>query len=193
MNLEDQEGFARLAVETLERLDIPYMVTGSVASFLYGEPRATNDLDIVIAPTKESLQALVEALEPHAYVSPEAAFDAFRRHQMFNAVSFETAEKVDFIFLKDRPYNRMAFDRRLRKRFKTLEFITSTAEDSVLSKLLWARKSGSEQQLRDVYGVLRNNSASTDWEYMSHWAAELGVESLLEQLRKEIESDLARD
>ncbi len=76
------------------------MITGSVASFLYGEPRVTYDLDIVVDPTKETLLELVKSLEAHAYVSRDAALDAFKRRQMFNAIGFETAEKIDFILLK---------------------------------------------------------------------------------------------
>lgn len=193
MNIEDPKGLARLVIEALERLDIPYMVTGSVASFLHGEPRATNDLDIVISPAKDSLQNLLETLEPHAYVSRDAALDAFRRHQMFNAIGFETSEKIDFIFLRDRPYDRASFGRRQRKGFKTLQFVTSTAEDSILSKLSWARRSESERQLRDVYGILRNRSALLDWEYLDRWAPELGVVPLLDQLRKDLDNDMARE
>lgn len=193
MNVEDQDGIARIVIRILEELEIPYMITGSVASFLYGEPRATYDLDIVIAPTRESFQELLEALEPHAYVSREAAMDAFRRRQMFNVIGFETTEKVDFILFKDRPYSTTAFERRQRRSLESLDFVVTTAEDSVLSKLSWARRSGSERQLRDVYGILRNGRATLDWGYLEHWAPELGVSPLLEKLREELKLDLGRD
>ena len=193
MNITDHGGLGRLAIETLERLEIPYMVTGSVASFLYGESRATNDLDVVIAPDLESLNALVDALETCAYVDRETALDAFRRASIFNAIGNGTAEKVDFILFKDRSYSRAAFGRRTRMEFSSLPLFVTTAEDSILSKLSWARRSGSERQMRDVYGMLGNKELQLDWDYLKRWAPELGVVSLLEQLQNDLENDLARD
>lgn len=193
MNITEHGGLGRLAIETLERLGVPYMVTGSVASFLYGEIRATNDLDVVIAPDLESLNALVDELEHHAHVTRKAALDAFRRASMFNVIGNGTGEKVDFILLKDRSYSRAAFERRTRMDFKSLPLIVTTAEDSILSKLSWARRSGSERQLRDVYGILGNNELQLDWEYLNYWAPELGVVALLNQLRSDLENESTRD
>lgn len=189
MNITDQGGLGRLAIETLDRLEIPYMVTGSVASFLYGEIRATNDLDVVIAPTLESLNALVDVLERHAHVTREAALEAFQRTSMFNVIGNGTGEKVDFILFKDRTYGRTAFERRTRMAFKSLPLTVSTAEDSILSKLSWARRGGSDMQLRDVYGMLRNKELQLDWDYLKYWAPELGVVALLEQLLSDLEKD----
>jgi len=193
MNISEHGGLGRLAIETLERLGIPYMVTGSVASFMYGEIRATNDLDVVIAPNRDSLNALVDELERHAHVTREAALDAFRRSSMFNVIGNGTGEKVDFIIFKDRSYGRTAFERRTRMAFKSLPLFVTTAEDSILSKLSWARRSGSERQLRDVYGILGNYELQLDWEYLNFWAPELGVASLLEQLRCDLENESTRD
>ena len=193
MNVEDEKGLTRITIEALEQLRIPYMVTGSVASFIYGEPRVTYDIDIVINPSSEAFHALLDVLEPHAYVSREAAMDAFRRRQMFNAIGFETAEKVALILLRDRPYSTAAFDRRRRMALKTMSFMVSTPEDSVLSKLSWARRGGSERQLRDVYGILRNKLAELDWDYLERWAAELAVSSSLAELRAQAEQDNKRE
>lgn len=193
MNVNDQDGLARVVIEILEKLSVPYMITGSVASFLYGEPRVTYDLDIVIAPSEATIRALIQALEPYAYVSKEAAMDAYRRSQMFNAIGFETAEKVDFILFKDRPYSRAAFERRQRKDLESLSFMVSTVEDSILSKLSWARRSSSERQLRDVYGMMRKRMDSLDWNYLNRWASELGVSRSLDELRKQVDAHEARE
>ena len=193
MNIEDTDGLAHYIVGVLKRLGIPYMITGSVALFVYGEPRATNDLDIVIDPSDDALTALLEEIASRTYVSPEAVSDAVRRRSMFNAIDFTTTEKVDFIFLKDRPFDAVRFERRVPCGIKSLQFIASSPEDTILSKLTWARRGQSERQLRDVYGVLRIQANSLDWEYLRHWAAELGVESLLDNLLKEIENDKARE
>ena len=64
----------------LDDLSIPYMVTGSFASSAHGEPRATNDLDVVIAPTSAQVEELIRRLpESQYYSNIEEARDAFRR------------------------------------------------------------------------------------------------------------------
>lgn len=193
MNIEDSDGLAHYIIDVLRRLGIPYMVTGSVALFVYGEPRATNDLDIVIDPSEEALEALLSEISSRAYVAREAASEAFRRRSMFNAIDLATTEKVDFILLKDRSFDAVRFERRVPCGTKSLNFIASTAEDTILSKLSWARRGQSERQLRDVYGVLRIQANSLDWEYLRHWASELGVMPLIDELLSEIETDKTRE
>jgi hypothetical protein len=192
VNIEDSDGLAHYFVGVLKRLGIPYMVTGSVALFVYGEPRATNDIDIVIDPSDDALAALLEEIASRTYVSPEAVSDAIRRRSMFNAIDLVTTEKIDFILLKDRPFDAVRFERRVPCGIKSLKFVASSPEDTILSKLSWARRGQSERQLRDVYGVLRIQANSLDWEYLRHWASELSVAPLLDKLLEEIENDKTR-
>lgn len=94
------------AIARLERAEIPYMVTGSLASTYHGEPRATLDLDIVIDPRPSALERLLEDLEAGGfYVDRDAARTALRERTQFNAVG-DAAAKVDFIIRKDRPFPR---------------------------------------------------------------------------------------
>jgi len=51
----------------LEHLDIPYIVTGSVASMAYGEPRLTNDIDIVAAIEERHIAGLLSAFPADEY------------------------------------------------------------------------------------------------------------------------------
>jgi hypothetical protein len=190
MNFGDENSLIRFMIRLLEQSEIPYMVTGSVASFLYGEPRATNDVDMIIAPTQDQLETLLKELEPHAYVSREAAEEAFRRRTMFNVIGFETAEKIDFILLKDRAFQLEEFGRRQKHILSAFEFTAVTAEDSILSKLVWAKRGQSERQLRDVYGVIKNQE-TLDWVYIDYWAQRLGVEESLNILKSKSSRDSA--
>ena len=82
----------RVIARALDQHAIPYMVVGSFASTLHGEPRTTQDLDLVIDPTRESLDAFVAALDPaQFYVDADTARDAFRRRSMFNVIEMATA------------------------------------------------------------------------------------------------------
>ena len=60
--MSPEEEALAIVVATLDRLAIPFMLTGSVASSYHGHPRATHDADVVIDPTAEQLDGLVESL-----------------------------------------------------------------------------------------------------------------------------------
>jgi Nucleotidyl transferase AbiEii toxin, Type IV TA system len=182
----EQEAVVGL-VRLLERLGIPHMVTGSVASSYHGRPRLTHDADVVVDPTAGQLEELLSGLlaEGH-YVDPAHARDALRRRLQFNVVDARSAFKVDLIVRKERPFSREELDRR-----RSVDFLPgvrvslASAEDTILSKLEWAMKAGrSEKQIEDAAGVLAVNPG-IDRAYVERWAAELGVSDLWRQLSGE--------
>src|SRR5262245_39801111 len=108
----EEEALARV-VRDLEALGIPYMVTGSVASSFHGRPRTTHDADVVIDPTRDTLDRLVDGLAGAGfYVDPDRARDALARRRQFNAIEITSAFKLDLIIRKDRPFSREEFSRR---------------------------------------------------------------------------------
>ncbi|MFH5806268.1 hypothetical protein [Alienimonas sp. DA493] len=178
--------FLLSAGELLDSLQIPYMVTGSFASSVHGEPRMTLDADLVIdPPNRGALARLVGALQRQDfYVSPEAAAEAFKNRRMFNAISNVTQYKLDLILTKDNPFDRERFARRTRTPFSTGSLWVTSPEDIVLGKLLWGRQmGGSERQERDVAGVLIEQGAALDDAYLDRWADELGVRADLDRVR----------
>jgi len=171
-------------VALLHRLEIPFMLTGSVAASYHGRPRATHDADVVIDPTPSQLGALVTALDSAGYyVDPASATRALRSRTQFNAIEMRDACKIDLIVRRDRPFSEEEFRRRLTV---DLEFAKEvpivTPEDAIISKLEWARSAGdSERQLADAAGVLALNPR-LDRLYVERWARELGVEDLWTQI-----------
>ena len=161
----------------LERLQIGYMLTGSVATSYHGRPRATHDADVVIDPTPAQLESLLVDLERSGfYVNALGARAALEHRRQFNAIDTSHGCKIDLIVRKDRPFSREEFARR---RHVDLTFdhpvAIVTAEDAILSKLEWARLSGdSVRQLRDAAGVLELNPG-LDRDYVERWAVDLGV------------------
>lgn len=186
----EEEAVGRL-VRRLESLGVPYMVAGSVASSHHGLPRATNDADIVIDPTPEGLEALVTALAADGYyVDAKAARDALRARRLFNVIDPESAFKVDLIIRKERPFSREEFSRRERRDLGGLAASVATPEDTILSKLEWARKGGgSDRQIEDALGVLRVGADRIDRSYIARWAAALGVEDLWQGLVDRLRAD----
>jgi hypothetical protein len=156
--------------------DIPYMVTGSMASSFHGEPRATRDLDIVIDPTPDSLRRLAVALPSEQfYVSREAATEALARHTQFNVIEIATGWKIDFVIRKDRPFSREEFGRRERVKVLGTQAYMASAEDTIIAKLEWARAGDPERQLRDVEGILAVSGDRIDHAYLDRWIHELDL------------------
>ena len=188
--MSDELAVVRL-VRRLEALGIPYMVAGSFASSHHGLPRATNDADLVIDPSPEALDRLVADLQAEGYYADQkAAREALRRRRQFNVIDPESAFKIDLIVRKERDFSREEFARREVREFAGVRVSIATAEDTILSKLDWARKAGgSERQLRDAAGVLRVCGARLDLVYVEKWSEALGVLDLWRTVVRLVEGE----
>jgi hypothetical protein len=165
-------------VDVLERVGMPYMLTGSYASSYHSVPRATIDLDFVIAPTREQIRSLVAMLpREEFYVDEGAALEALNAHGQFNAIHMESGWKADFIIQKRRPFSTSELERRQRAILDGVELTIATAEDVVLAKLEWSKLGGSARQIEDAATVLRARRQRLDWDYLDTWIPRLGVEA----------------
>ena len=119
----------------LNEAGIPFMLTGSVAAAYHGAGRATMDLDLVIAPTRDQLDRLLDSVkERDVYVSADAAFDALDRESMVNVVETTTGWKADLIVRKSRQFSQTEFARRRPANFEGTQLWVATIEDTILSK-----------------------------------------------------------
>ena len=166
----------RRVVRTLEAAGIPYMLTGSFASAYHAVPRATQDIDLVIAPSGEQLRELARAFSsPAYYCDLDAALEALDRESLFNVIDVGTGWKIDFIIRKSREYSRTEFTRRQLVTFEGLNLYIAAAEDVLLSKLEWAKLGESGRQLEDAAGLLRRRDDDLDRAYLEHWVERLRV------------------
>lgn len=173
----------RLVLGALAEAGVPYMLVGSFASTVHGAPRTTQDIDLVIDPTPQSLSLFVALLESStAYVGPDP-LEALERRDQFNVVDADSSWKIDLVIRKDRDFSRTEFERRVEASLFGMPVWTATAEDTVLAKLEWAAISGSDRQLADAATVLAVRGDAIDQAYLDHWAAELGVADLLDRAR----------
>lgn len=179
-----EEAALRSVLGLIGRIGIPYMLTGSVAASYHGRPRTTQDADVVIDPSADQLDTLVRDLTSAGfYVDADGARRALSRRSQFNAIETRHAAKIDLIIRKERPFSLEEFERRQRVDLAFAPDVAIvSAEDAILSKLEWARRSGeSERQLRDAAGILELNPG-LDREYISRWALSLGVDDLWRRL-----------
>lgn len=175
-----------LVIDALNRLDVPYLIGGSLASTVHGLVRTTQDADLVADLRPEQATPLVQALGDAFYASFEAIQAAIRQRSSFNLIHLETMFKIDVFVSKQRPFDQAQFERR------TIQVVAAepeqtayvaSAEDTVLAKLEWYRLGGevSERQWRDILGVLKVQGERLDRAYLQRWAVELGVADLLQQ------------
>jgi hypothetical protein len=164
----------------LEKASIPYMLTGSMALNFYGQPRSTNDFDIVIAIQREDEELLYDLFKDGFYITREAVRRAIDAQSLFNIIDNESIFKIDLIIGKRDPYSSEQFKRRRVKEMEGVKTSVISPEDLILAKLSWSKESLSEMQERDIKNLMRLLAKELDYRYMEKWAVPLGV---LERLR----------
>ena len=185
-----QPELLKLVGQRLEAAEIEYMVSGSIASSLQGEPRATHDIDIVVAvrtPAAEVATRLKAAFpEPDFYLDESAVRDAIVSRGMFNLIDTREGDKVDFWLLTEDAFDRARFERRYVEIFEGARLPVSRPEDTILMKLRWAAMlGGSEKQFTEALRVYEVQHGRLDESYLDRWASTLGVSGSLTRLRAE--------
>ncbi|MBV6392261.1 MAG: hypothetical protein KPEEDBHJ_01483 [Anaerolineales bacterium] len=173
-----------------ERLGVPYLIGGSLASTLYGMVRTTQDSDIVAKMRLEHLQPFVSALQDEFYVDEEMIAESIQHNSSFNIIHRESFFKVDVFIPYPRPFLQSQLARAQKQTFAFETEVSAkfaSPEDTILSKLEWYRIGGdvSERQWRDILGVLKTRAGELDLDYLRKWAGELKVSDLLERALRE--------
>jgi hypothetical protein len=178
----------------LEHAGIRYAVGGSWASTAFGEPRFTNDVDILVEVTAENVGVFLHHLPGTFYADAEEALSAIRRGSPFNVIHIPSVLKFDLFPSSAFPLGREELDRAVSLEGTRLSkgpawFVTP--EDILLAKLYWFKLGGevSEVQWRDVMGIVRECSATLDREYLERAASQLEVADLLRRLLGEADRD----
>jgi len=163
-------------LKTLEQLGIRYVIVGSTASSLYGEPRMTLDLDVVVKLSISHVQPLLDAFpEPDYYVSSDAIREAVRTKFQFNILHLSSGLKVDMIVASDSEFDRSLFDRcrQLTIGSMGVPAFVAAPEDVIVKKLQYFVEGGSEKHLRDIVGMLNVQRDRIDRAYLLDWIARL--------------------
>lgn len=172
------DSFLSTIVRLLEEAGVPYMLTGSLAAAYYSSPRATQDLDLVIDPTAEQVERLVESFVGEGfYVSRDAAEQAFRARGQFSVIDPGSGWKADLILRKDRPFSVSEFGRRTEATLLGMEIPLTSLEDLIIAKLEWSELGGSELQRRDILQLMESAGAGLDRAHIENWVRQLGLES----------------
>jgi hypothetical protein len=175
-------------IEALERLGLEYFITGSVAAMYYGEPRFTNDIDVVVRLSEQSVGAFCAQFPaPEFYVSEEAAKQAVRSRGQFNVIHPDSGWKMDVIIPADTPYDRSRLSRKQRGRAdQTHDAFFASPEDVILKKMQYYQEGGSEKHIRDITGILKLSGAAVNSEYIREWADRLQLTAIWETILKAV-------
>lgn len=174
----------------LDRLQLPYFVTGSTVTIFYGEPRFTNDIDVVVdLPASMAATFCRQFPEDEFYVDEVAVRDAVRRRSQFNIIHPRSGLKIDVMIPEASDFNRSRFARARRVRAgDDWDASFATPEDAIIKKMEYFREGGSEKHLRDITGVLKTSGADIDKDYIERWAATLALMDLWQAILERLNS-----
>lgn len=185
--VNDALDVALLVAKALDNLGCDYFIGGSLASSLQGEPRATNDIDFVVAMPTWRVRAFAAELGSDFEVDLEILREALQSGHCANIFYLPLVMKVDLFGLGTAPYDEMEFSRRRRIRIRSSgeELYIKSPEDTILRKLQWYRLGGevSSKQWRDVVEVFRVSGAYLEVPYLEFWADRLNLKQLLSRAK----------
>jgi len=178
----------RYVVECFENLNISYFITGAVAAIAYGEPRLTNDIDIVADINEQDIPRLKGCFpEVDYYFDEDAAKKAVQHFFQFSIIHPASGLKIDVMVSKKDEFDRSRFQR--IKRIKALEDREAnfaSPEDVILKKMEYYAEGGSEKHLRDISGMINISADLIDFGYISDWSSRLDLEDIWKEIQNQV-------
>jgi len=178
-------------VQAFDTLGVAYVVGGSLASSVYGVPRATQDVDLVADLKATDTEKLEQLLSGDFYVDADMIREAITKRASFNVIHLATMFKADVFIMKPDAWSREEMSRARQEQLDgpngTVTIRFASPEDTLLHKLVWFRLGNelSDRQWSDILGVLKIQGERLDDEYLKRWASPLGVDDLLARARSQ--------
>ena len=176
----------KIFIERLEQICIPYFITGSLATIVYGEPRLTNDIDLVVNINRRNAQFIAAAFPLEEFYCPpievilSEAMRANRGH--FNIIHHETGLKADIYIVGKDPFQKWAMENKKVINYFGLKLPLAPPEYVIIKKLEFYKEGGSQKHLDDIKGVLENSADIIDRDLLIRLSKEKNVFSILEKL-----------
>jgi hypothetical protein len=184
----------KFVIEKLETQGFEYAIGGSFASSAWGQPRQTNDLDLVLKLSESDAPRFVATFENEFAVGTSALEEALHsrgEHRGFHLMEFDSAFQVDIFLFNGTPFDDSEFARRQRTDILPgIQAWVFSAEDTVLRKLQWYELGNrkSDKQWNDVMRIIEVQAERLDNEYLNNWASHLGLQQLVSEARREIKA-----
>ena len=165
--------FLQTIIAFLHKEEISYMLSGSVALSIYTLPRSTRDFDLIVNLKDSDIEKLAAAFSEGYYCDTDSIKDAIERKGMFNIIDHATGFKADFIILKDEPFRQQEFKRKEKADFLGIPLYVVSAEDLLISKIIWIQDIQSGIQMEDIKQL--KSIEGLDWEYINKWITYLDL------------------
>lgn len=185
----DITSFLKLVLEALEASRVEYLIGGAVAEWAWGEPRATQDLDIVINLPIKAVSRFSRELEKRNMLVPaDIILDTIMEDRAdipLNAIHIYSGLKADLYLMREGDsLRKSAFQRRILVDYGPPigEVYVHSPEDLILYKLMYLGLSGQPKHARDIAAILRSKKDQLDFGYMERWVRQLGLESLWKEI-----------
>lgn len=178
MEQTDPRELLKSIAQIFERLNLPYLVTGGMAVLIWGRPRFTADIDIVVEIKPSDVEGLVKALRnlgKAGYIDENVAIYTVKGGGEFNFIDGVTGIKIDFWVSSNDPFDLSRFERRSAKEILGQKIYFTSPEDLILSKLKWFKESGSNRHLEDAESVMKISEKDLDRGYLEKWAEKLEI------------------
>ena len=170
----------KIVTQRLVEADINYMISGSIAANYYTIPRMTRDIDIIIELNEGDIGKFVNLFKDDFYINEKTVANEVSRQGMFKVIYNRYVIKIDFIIKKSSEYQQGAFYRRKQVKIEQNPMWFISADDLIISKLLWAKDSYSETQLQDVRNLIETVN-DLDLSYVEHWIQKLSLEQIYKE------------
>jgi hypothetical protein len=184
-NMPEEIDILKLICDRLETGNFSYMLTGSLAANFYAVPRMTRDIDVVIEIIEPDVRNFSRTFEKDFYLSEVSINEAIKHESIFNIIHNETIIKIDFVVRKESTYRNIEFKRRRRMELDGIGIWIVSPEDLIISKLLWAKDSLSELQLRDIKNLFASVK-DLDKKYIEEWVKTLHLDAIYEKARNSV-------
>jgi hypothetical protein len=187
----DIVGFLKLVLDALKAAHVDYLIGGAIAEWVYGEPRATQDIDLVIDLPVESVGKFSKELEKRDMLVPaEIILDTLledRADIPLNAIHMYSGLKADLYLVRSGDELRLsAFQRRQRVDYGPPigRVYVHSPEDLILYKLLYFSLSQQPKHSRDIAAILQAKEDQLDFSYIEGWTTRMGLTSLWREIRE---------
>lgn len=176
-------------IKKFNNLEINYFVTGSIASIIYGEPRVTHDIDLIIELKKdEDIQSVIKAFPQKDFYCPPFEIIKIEKNRNqrghFNIIHHESGFKADIYLLGNDKLNLWALKNSKGINFLNHSIKIAPPEYVIIRKLEYYKEGGSQKHLLDIQSMLENSNQKIDQDILKNFIDQLSLKKEWEKFEK---------
>ena len=180
------EEIVKQVLASLNEHGYAFMLVGSYATNLYCVPRGTQDIDLVVEAKFIRAAQDIAKSHPDIHCDPQLGFESVTATKRVLLTADNTDFKVEVFELSQDPHDQSRFKRKLPIELYDEQAWVATAEDTIVTKLNWAEKTGRGKDRDDAQNVMAAQHETLDWPYIERWCQEHGTMEKLIELRTQL-------